>query len=83
MRKKWRQAPYEFWRWDHEDNEALQVLKAFQFEKLQEKFVPTYEEELQQLSDYLARIRKALGNHDFSSMKPEYLLQMPTQLPAQ
>src|SRR6185503_2439969 len=68
------------WRWDHEERDMLQVLKAVRFEELQEKFVPTYEEELEQLTAYRDRIRKALENHDFSTMKPEFLLQMDLQI---
>jgi len=48
------------WRWDHDEREILPILKAARYEELQEKYVPTYEEELQQLSSYRERIRKAL-----------------------
>ena len=70
------------WRWDHDEREILPILKAARYEELQEKYVPTYEEELQQLSSYRERIRKALGDQDFSTMKPEFLLQMDLQISA-
>ena len=55
-------------------------MKYLQIEKLQEKFLPTYENELQQLTGYLARVEEALAAQDFSKMTPEFLLQTSLQI---
>ena len=70
------------WSWDHKHENEIHVLKHLQLERLQEKFLPSYEEELAQLRSYLERIESALEKQDFTTMTPEFLLQMSLQLRA-
>ena len=68
------------WDWDSKQAAAIHYLKYLQVEKLQEKFLPTYENELQQLTGYLGRVEEALAAQDFSKMTPEFLLQTSLQI---
>jgi hypothetical protein len=70
------------WEWDNKQQNEIHLLKHLQLEKLQEKYLPTYEEELSKLRAYLDRLELALENQDFSKMGPEYVLQMALQLRA-
>jgi len=66
--------------WGGELQKEIHFVKCFQIEKLQEKYLPSFEEELQQLSGYLARVERALQNHQFEEMRPEFLLHTALQL---
>jgi len=68
------------WDWDCKEAAIIHFVKYLQLEKLQEKFLPTYENELQQLTSYLTRVEEALKAQDFSKMTPEFLLQTALQL---
>src|SRR6266404_3871293 len=68
--------------WDCERRAEIHLIKCMQVEKLQEKYAPTYEEELQQLASYLARVEQALQQHSFEHMRPEFLLQTAIHLRA-
>src|SRR5688572_23053568 len=70
------------WGWDNQNKSEIHLLKHLQLEKLQEKYLPTYEEELSKLRSYLDRLESALETQDFSRMGPEYVLQMALQLRA-
>jgi hypothetical protein len=70
------------WEWDNKQQNEIHLLKHLQLEKLQERYLPTYEEELSKLRSYLDRLELALENQDFSKMGPEYVLQMALQLRA-
>lgn len=70
------------WEWDNKQQSEIHLLKHLQLEKLQEKYLPTYEEELSKLRSYLDRLEVALENQDFTKMGPEYVLQMALQLRA-
>src|SRR5262245_10549495 len=70
------------WDWDNRNQNQIHLLKHLQLEKLQEKYLTTYEEELQQLTTYLAKVEKALQRHEFLFSSPEFLLQMALQLRA-
>ena len=70
------------WEWDNKQQNEIHLLKHLQLEKLQEKYLPTYEEELSKLRSYLDRLEVALENQDFTKMGPEYVLQMALQLRA-
>lgn len=66
--------------WETEHRAQIHMVKCIHVEKLQEKYLPSFEEELQHLSSYLARIETALAKHNFDSMRPEYLLQAALHL---
>ena len=68
------------WESDPSNHRAINVLKSLQLEKLQEKYLPSFEEELQKLSTCLCRIERALDKHDFENMRPEFLLRTSLQL---
>src|SRR5260221_14010745 len=57
---------------------AINVCKSLQLEKLQERYIPSFEEELQKLSTCLSRVESALEKQDFDATRPEFLL--PTSL---
>jgi hypothetical protein len=59
---------------------TINVFKALQLEKLQEKYIPSAEEELTRLSTCLARLENALDKHDFDRMRPEFLLRASLQV---
>src|SRR5205085_11979751 len=42
--------------------------------------IPSFEEELQQLSTCLSRVERALDKHDFEAMRPEFLLRTALNL---
>src|SRR6266850_8382665 len=66
--------------WGGELQKEIHVVKCFQLEKLQERYIPSFEEELEQTSTYLARVERALQKHDFDNMRPEFLLHTAMQL---
>src|SRR5436853_7883973 len=66
--------------WGGNLQQEIHVLKCYQLEKLQEKYIPSFEEELQQLSSYLTRVERALEKHEFDNMTPEFLVQTAKQL---
>src|SRR5258706_14536380 len=67
-------------RWESDQRAQIHMIKCVQIEKLQEKYLSSFEEELQHLSSYLARVENALAKHEFDSMRPEYLLQAALHL---
>src|SRR5437899_5070500 len=68
------------WESDPPTRLTINVMKSLQLEKLQEKYLPSFEEELQKLSTCLCRIERALDKHDFEAMRPEFLLRTSLQL---
>jgi hypothetical protein len=68
--------------WESEPalSRAINVFKSLQLEKLQERYIPSFEEELQKLSTCLSRIESALEKQDFDAMRPEFLLRTSLQL---
>jgi len=68
------------WESDPALSRAISVFKSLQLEKLQEQYIPSFEEELQKLSTCLSRIETALEKHDFDAMRPEFLLRTSLQL---
>src|SRR5688572_20364947 len=68
------------WDWDNRHQAEIHFFKHLQLEKLQEKFIPSYEEELAQLRSLLNRIEAALKGKEFSLMSAEFLLQLSLQL---
>src|SRR5882762_2095279 len=68
------------WESDPSTHRAINVLKSLQLEKLQEKYIPSFEEELQRLSTCLCRIERAPEKQDFEAMRPEFLLRTSLQL---
>jgi len=68
------------WESDSVTRRRVDVLKSLQIERLQEQHLPSFEEELIQLSSCLARIERALDKHDFENMRPEFLLRTALQL---
>ena len=49
------------WEWDNKHQSEIHFLKHLQIEKLQEEYLPTYEEELQQTAALLGRVQHGLG----------------------
>ena len=68
------------WDWDNKRQDEIHFFKHLQLEQLQEKFIPSYEEELAQLRSLLNRIDAALNEQDFTRMSPQFLLQLSLQL---
>src|SRR2546421_4013293 len=68
------------WESDPPTRHTINVMKSLQLEKLQEKYIPSFEEELQRLSTCLCRIERALEKQDFEAMRPEFLLRTSLQL---
>src|SRR2546425_5472961 len=68
------------WESDPATSRAINVIKSLQLEKLQEKYIPSFEEELQRLSTCLSRVEHALDKQDFEAMRPEFLLRTSLQL---
>ena len=68
------------WESNRETHRAIDVIKCIHIERLQERYLPSFEEELQKLSGCLARIERALEKQDFDKMKPEFLLRTFLQL---
>ena len=68
------------WESDVVTRRTITVLKSLQLEKLQERYIPSFEEELQKLSNTLARVERALEKQDFEAMRPEFLLRTSLQL---
>jgi len=68
------------WESDSATRRAINVMKSLQLEKLQEKYIPSFEEELQRLATCLCRIERALEKQDFEAMRPEFLLRTSLQL---
>jgi hypothetical protein len=68
------------WESDPPNRRMINVLKSLQLEKLQERYMPSFEEELQKLSTCLDRVEGALEKHDYGAMRPEFLLRISLQL---
>src|SRR6266850_3612547 len=68
------------WESDPPTRRAINVCKSLQLEKLQERYIPSFEEELQRLSTCLSRVERALEKQDFDAMRPEFLLRTSLQL---
>src|SRR6185503_8122292 len=68
------------WESDVTTRHTINVIKSLQLEKLQERYIPSFEEELQKLSNTLARVERALEKQDFEAMRPEFLLRTSLQL---
>ena len=67
-------------RWEEKNAQTIHLLKYVQLEKIQEQYVPSYEEQLKDTHEHLEKIRAALKQKDYSLMSPEFLLQMNFQL---
>src|SRR6267378_19069 len=61
------------WESDSATCRAINVMKSLQIERLQERYIPSFEEELQKLSTCLSRVERALEKQDFETMRPEFL----------
>jgi hypothetical protein len=68
------------WESDTATRRTIDVMKSIQLERLQERYLPSFEEELQKLSDCLFRVERALEKQDFEAMRPEFLLRTSLQL---
>jgi hypothetical protein len=68
------------WESDFSTRRAIDVMKSLQLEKLQERYIPSFEEELQQLSSCLFRVERALEKQDYDAMRPEFRLRTSLQL---
>ena len=68
------------WDWDNKHQGDIHLLKHLQLEKLQEKYLPTYEEELSKLRAYLDRLEDALEQSEIRRIQPAGLLQMILQV---
>jgi hypothetical protein len=67
-------------RWEEKNAETIHLFKYVQLEKLQEQYVPSYEEQLKDTHEHLAKIQAVLKKRDYSFMSSEFLLQMNFQL---
>src|ERR1044071_9166205 len=67
-------------RWDSDLRKEVHFARGLQIEALQEKYIPTIEDELQHLSTYLQALETALQKHDFAQSRPEFLLRTALQL---
>ena len=63
------------WEWDAKHQDQIRRLKQVQLEKIQERFLSTYEDELARLSLYLHTIERTLEKCRFDEMSPAFLLQ--------
>lgn len=70
------------WHWEDKHRRQIKVMKSFQLEALQEKYLPSIEEELRQLSQRLSRIDALLDKQDFAQARPEFLFRASLQLRA-
>lgn len=68
------------WEWDTKHQNQILRLKQLQLEKFQQRFLPTYEEELSKLTMHLNRLEDALEESLYSQMSPACLLQMALQI---
>ena len=68
------------WESEPPTRRTINVLKSLQVERLQEQYIPSFEEELQKLSNLLSRIESALSRQDFDDMRPEFLLRTSLQV---
>src|SRR5688572_2357548 len=68
------------WDWETKHRDQILRLQQFQLEKFQERFLPTYEDELARLSLYLRNVQTALENCRFDDLSPAFLLQMDLYL---
>jgi hypothetical protein len=68
------------WESDPGTRRVINSLKSIQIENIQEKFIPSFEEEVEKLSSLLTRVEGALGVQDFYAMRPEFLLRMSVQI---
>src|SRR5262245_41646365 len=68
------------WESDPVTHRTINVFKSIQIEKLQEQYIPSFEEELQKLSTCLNRVERALEKQNFENMRPEFLLRTSLQL---
>jgi len=68
------------WESDATTCRAINVMKSLQLERLQERYIPSFEEELQKLSTCLSRVERALEKQDFETMRPEFLVRTSLQL---
>ena len=67
------------WGWDVKHQNEVHLLKHMQLERVQEQYLPSYEDELKSVSTQLNRIEEALARHDLSTMTPAFLMQMSLQ----
>src|SRR6185369_11061268 len=68
------------WESDTATRRMIDVMKSLQLEKLQEQYIPSFEEELQKLATCLCRVERALEKQDYEAMRPEFLLRTSLQL---
>lgn len=68
------------WEWDTKHQHQINRLKQIQLEKFQNRFLPTYEEELSRLAAHLNRLEEALEEKHYNAMSPACLLQMALQV---
>ena len=67
-------------RWEEKNADSIHLLKYVQIEKIQEQYVPSYEEQLKDTHEHLAKIQSVLKKRDYSLISSEFLLQMNFQL---
>jgi len=67
------------WGWDVKHQNEVHLLKHMQLERVQEQYLPSYEDELKSVYTQLNRIEEALAKHDLSTMTPAFLMQMSLQ----
>jgi hypothetical protein len=68
------------WSWDVKHQTEIHLLKHMQLERVQEQYLPSYEEELKGLALQLARVEEALAKQDLATMGPAFLMQTSLQI---
>jgi hypothetical protein len=68
------------WSWDVKHQAEIHLLKHMQLERVQEQYLPSYEEELKGLALQLARVEEALAKQNLATMSPAFLMQTSLQI---
>jgi hypothetical protein len=68
------------WSWDVKHQAEIHLLKHMQLERVQEQYLPSYEEELKGLALQLTRVEEALAKQDLATMGPSFLMQTSLQI---
>jgi hypothetical protein len=68
------------WSWDVKHQAEIHLLKHMQLERVQEQYLPSYEEELKSLALQLTRVEEALAKQDLVKMGPAFLMQTSLQI---
>ena len=68
------------WSWDVKHQAEIHLLKHMQLERVQEQYLPSYEEELKSLALQLTRVEEALAKQDLATMGPAFLMQTSLQI---